>query len=61
MNGNDARKNQAEGIENNGANTVMNDNVAAKNRIDIANNGSFMSFSNNQPAGTPPPPEIDLP
>ncbi len=60
VNGNEAKKNGAEGLENNGSMTVMNDNVASKNRIDIANDGSFASFTGNTPAGTPPPPEIDI-
>ncbi len=57
--GNEAKKNHAEGIENNGTDTTMNDNVASKNRIDIANDGTFSSFTGNTPAGTPPAPEID--
>lgn len=56
-----AKGNAAEGIENNGTNTIITHNVAQKNRIDVANDGTVATFAGNDFAtgGKAKAPEID--
>lgn len=56
-----ARGNLAEGIEINGTNAILTDNVAQKNRLDIASDGSIATFTGNvfTTGGQATAPEID--
>ncbi|MFG0317285.1 MAG: right-handed parallel beta-helix repeat-containing protein [Planctomycetota bacterium JB042] len=54
-----AKKNGAEGFENEAPGVVMIDNVAAGNRIDVANAGTFATFVENAFGGSVATPEID--
>lgn len=58
---NHAQQNSAEGFENSGSGSVFEKNVASKNRIDLANDGSFTFFTKNvyETGGLFVPPEID--
>lgn len=55
------RGNQGEGFQNGGSSTVFVGNTAMKNRLDVADTGSFAVFSNNRyrTGGPDQSPEVD--
>jgi hypothetical protein len=56
-----ARRCTGEGLDNGGAGTVVTRSIFRRNRIDVANDGSFAEFTNNSfsRGGTNQPPQID--